>query len=91
MRLTEEAGALVFTSVGYHWDLGPVRLRLPDWIFLGRAQIRETPIDGERFRVTFSMRHPLLGETFGYAGQFSLDSGRTDHGKAAAVLPAGSS
>lgn len=78
MRLTEEAGALVFTSRGYQWDLGPLRLRLPDWVFLGRAQIRETPIDSEHFRVTFTMRHPLLGETFGYNGQFSLDFGHTD-------------
>jgi len=74
MRLCEEDGALVFTSLGYQWDLGRLRLPLPDWLFLGRAEIRETPLDDRRFRVTFSMRHPLLGETFGYKGEFSLEA-----------------
>ncbi len=72
MRLSEEKGALVFTSRGYQWDLGAFCLRLPDWLFLGKAEIREIPIDRERFRVEFRMRHPLLGETFGYHGEFSL-------------------
>lgn len=73
LRLTEDNGALVFDSRGYEWALGPLRVRLPDWVFLGKTRIRETPIDDRRFRVEFTMRHPLLGETFGYNGEFSLD------------------
>lgn len=74
MCVTEEAGALVFNSRGYQWDIGPLRLRLPDWLFLGQAIVREIPIDENRFRVDFRMRHPLLGETFGYTGEFSLNA-----------------
>lgn len=73
MRLTEEEGALVYTSRGYLWNPGPFRLPLPDWLFLGKAQIREAPVDSQRFQVEFSMRHPLLGETFGYSGEFSVE------------------
>ena len=89
MRLTEEEGALVFTSRGYLWDIGPFRLPLPDWLFLGRARIREAPVGDERFRVDFSMRHPLLGETFGYSGEFSLE--RVEGEPAAPNAPFGAS
>jgi hypothetical protein len=83
LRLTEENGAMVFTSRGYQWKLGPLSLALPDWLFLGKSSIREIPVDDRHFRVEFTMRHPLLGETFGYHGNFSLEPVERPAGKSA--------
>ncbi len=70
MRLSAEGENLRYDSRGYQWDLGPLTLRIPDWLLLGKATIREIPESAERFRVEFTIDHPFWGRTFGYAGRF---------------------
>ncbi len=70
MRLSAEGENLRYDSRGYQWDLGPLTLRIPDWLLLGKATIHEIPESAERFRVEFTIDHPLWGRTFGYAGRF---------------------
>ncbi len=70
MRLSTEGETLRYDSQGYQWDLGPLTLRIPDWLLLGKAIIRETPISEQAFRITFEINHPLWGRTFAYSGQF---------------------
>jgi hypothetical protein len=70
MRLCAEGETLRYDSRGYQWDLGPLTLRIPDWLLLGKAVIREVPESDETFRVEFTIDHPLWGRTFGYAGNF---------------------
>jgi hypothetical protein len=70
MHLSAEGETLRFDSQGYHWNLGPLTLHLPDWLLLGKAVIREIPESPEAFRVEFTIDHPLWGRTFGYAGRF---------------------
>jgi hypothetical protein len=70
MRLSNEGESLRYDSRGYQWDLGPVTLRIPDWLLLGKAIIREIPESDEAFRVEFTVDHPIWGRTFGYAGRF---------------------
>jgi hypothetical protein len=70
MRLSAEGDTLRYDSRGYQWKLGPLTLRIPDWLLLGKAVIREIPESAEAFRVEFSIDHPIWGRTFGYAGRF---------------------
>lgn len=72
MRLSTEGEALRFDSQGYQWDLGPLTLRIPDWLLLGTAVIREMPISEQEFKVAFEINHPLWGRTFGYSGRFTF-------------------
>ena len=72
MRLCAEGETLRYDSRGYLWNLGFVKVPIPDWLLLGRAVIREIPESDERFRVEFAVEHPLWGRTFGYAGKFVL-------------------
>ncbi len=71
MRLSTEDETLRFDSLGYQWDLGLLTLRIPDWLLLGTAVIRETPVSEQAFQVTFEINHPLWGRTFGYSGEFT--------------------
>ncbi|MCP3669180.1 MAG: DUF4166 domain-containing protein [Gammaproteobacteria bacterium] len=72
MKLSTEGETLRYDSLGYQWDLGPFTLRIPDWLLLGKAVIRETPISEQTFQVAFDINHPLWGHTFGYSGQFKF-------------------
>ena len=72
MRMSVEDGALVFTSAGYVWDMGAARIPIPTWAILGDARIIEKAVSDEEFYIDFTMVHPLLGETFGYSGTFSI-------------------
>lgn len=72
MRMSIDDGALVFTSSGYVWDLGLIRIPIPTWAILGDAQISERAVSEKEFHMDFKMVHPLFGETFGYSGTFSI-------------------
>jgi hypothetical protein len=76
LRLSECDGALVFHSNGYLWRLGPLRLTLPDWLLLGKAEIVEYAVGEERIGVDFTVAHPLWGQTFRYRGEFVFDRDR---------------
>lgn len=75
MQLSVDAGALVYRSRGYQWDLGKLKLRFPDWLLLGAGEIREAGLSDAGFEMAFEMRHPLFGRSFSYAGRFELDQG----------------
>jgi len=68
MKLSAEGETLRYDSLGYQWGF----LRIPDWLLLGTAVIRETPISDQAFQVNFEINHPLWGRTFGYSGRFAF-------------------
>jgi len=72
LQVSTEGETLRYDSQGYQWDLGPLTLRIPDWLMLGKAVIRETPISEQAFQVSFEINHPLWGRTFGYSGRFEF-------------------
>lgn len=72
MHLSVRDGALLYRSRGYHWRLGPLHLRLPDWLLLGHAEIIEAPVSESEFRLDFRIQHPLWGPAFRYSGRFRL-------------------
>lgn len=72
MQMSVENGALVFTSAGYVWDTGIVRIPIPTWAILGDARIVERAISEQELYLEFTMVHPLFGKTFGYSGAFHI-------------------
>ncbi len=72
MTLSAEGNTLRYDSCGYQWDLGLLKLQIPDWLLLGKAIIRETPVSENAFDVEFEIIHPLWGRTFGYSGRFTF-------------------
>ncbi|MEW6646882.1 MAG: DUF4166 domain-containing protein [Pseudomonadota bacterium] len=72
MHLSELDGMLCYTSHGYLWRLGPLSLRIPDWLLLGHAEIIERGVDDDTIALEFTVRHPLWGNTFSYSGTFRL-------------------
>lgn len=76
MRISEKNGALIFTRLGYIWNIGGIRIPIPNWAILGDAEITEQAISDDEFHIDFNMVHPLLGKTFSYSGCFSISGNK---------------
>jgi Domain of unknown function (DUF4166) len=63
---------LVYRSNGHLWQVGKLRIPIPDVLFLGHAIITETAISENQFQLNFRITHPLFGETYRYGGAFQL-------------------
>jgi len=70
LRVEVEDGDLLYRSNDHFWRCGRFSLSFPDWLLLGTAVIREHALSEESFHLDFSIRHPLLGLTYCYQGEF---------------------
>lgn len=77
LKLSVEDGHLVYRSNGHLWQLGSLRIPIPDVLFLGHATIIETAIDDQRFKLDFKIVHPLFGQTYAYGGIFHHETTKT--------------
>jgi len=61
LRISVECEALVFRSVGYSFQVGPLRLALPDWLTPGDLTVTHSDLGGGTFRFTLDIVHPRFG------------------------------
>ena len=61
LRISVEHEALVFRSVGYSLQIGPLRLRLPPPLTPGDLTVTHSDLGGGTFRFTLEILHPRLG------------------------------
>ena len=61
LRIFVEHEALVFRSVGYSFQVGPLRLALPDWLTPGDLTVTHSDLGGGTFRFTLDIVHPRFG------------------------------
>jgi hypothetical protein len=55
-------------------QLGRVRLPVPEGLALGARTIGDEARDERRVALDFRVRHPLLGQVYRYAGEFTADA-----------------
>jgi hypothetical protein len=70
LRVSVEAGALVFRSCRYFAALGRWRLMLPHWATPGALTVRHIEAEGGRFMFTLEIVHPWLGALVRQAAVF---------------------
>jgi hypothetical protein len=74
LRVSEERGVLVFTSVGYYFDLGAgLRLPLPAFLSPGVTRVEHVDLGRGWFRFTMIVTHAWFGEMFLQTGRFCLE------------------
>jgi hypothetical protein len=61
LRISVEHEALVFRSVGYSLQIGPLRLPLPVQFTPGDLTVTHSDLGGGTFRFTLAIVHPRLG------------------------------
>lgn len=71
LKVFARDGGIIFQSIRYQWALGPVTLRLPDWLTPGRIQVTHHAVGETQFRFTLTADHPWFGETFYQEGIFA--------------------
>ena len=64
LTVTEEDGALVFTSNRFFLRLGALDLPLPAWATPGRFRVVHRDLGPAGFSLTLTARHPWFGTTF---------------------------
>ena len=62
LTISVEHEALVFRSVGYSLQIGPLRLALPDWLTPGDLTVTHSDLGGGRFRFSLDIVHPRFGK-----------------------------
>lgn len=65
---------LYYTGEYYLLKLGRVIIPIPEWMLLGHTTIVEKEVDSDRFTMDFKLHHPLLGQIYRYAGNFTTIS-----------------
>ena len=70
LRLSEQKGNLVFTSVAYEIEIWGRTLRIPALLTPGITTVTHEQLTGDYFRFTLSVDHPLLGRTIYQDGEF---------------------
>jgi hypothetical protein len=76
MAVRVEQGELHYCGVTFVAKLGPILLRIPEWLALEHTSIVEVAVDESHFAMDFRLTHPLFGEVFRYSGEFEADSGQ---------------
>jgi len=62
LRISVEREALVFRSVGYSLQVGPLRLPLPPRLTPGDLTVTHSDLGGGTFRFTLELVHPRFGK-----------------------------
>ena len=73
LKLSEREGDLVFTSTAYQLSIAGRTLQIPPLLTPGITTVTHEQIDGDRFRFSLSVDHPLLGTTIFQDGEFYSD------------------
>lgn len=73
MRLDvfEQAGALHFSSTGYFFRLGSLRIHVPDWFLPGGTHVVHEDLGAGQFRFAMRTEHRWFGAMYAQEGVFS--------------------
>jgi hypothetical protein len=73
LKLSEREGDLVFTSTAYQFSIAGWVFQIPAFLTPGVTTVTHEQIEGDRFRFSLSVDHPLLGTTIFQDGEFYSD------------------
>jgi hypothetical protein len=73
LKLAERRGNLVFTSTAYLLSIAGRTIRIPALLTPGVTTVTHEQIEGDRFRFSLAVDHPLLGRTIFQDGEFYSD------------------
>lgn len=72
MAVRVENNKIYYHGVRFIVKLGPLLIPIPQWLLLGYTHIVEEAVDDRHYAMDFRLIHPLFGQVFRYAGQFSV-------------------
>ena len=67
-----DGSKMILRHKGYVWRILGVMLPVPMALVMGEGHAEEVPLSDDSFSMWTHAKHPLLGKTFAYAGQFSI-------------------
>ena len=73
MAANVNQGKLYYRGISLILKIGPIRIPVPEWLFLGHTTIVETAIDETHFAMDFKLQHPVFGMIYRYTGVFHTE------------------
>jgi len=70
LRLSENGGNLIFTSIAYQLSIAGRTFRIPALLTPGITTVTHEQIEGDRFRFSLAVDRPFLGRTIFQEGEF---------------------
>lgn len=70
LQVFEREQVLHFLSCGYYFEIGTLRIALPDWLPPGITHVEHIDLGAGWFRFTMTVTHAWLGEVFYQTGCF---------------------
>jgi hypothetical protein len=70
LNISVEHEAMVFRSAGYFFELGPLRLALPEWLAPGAMTVTHVDLGDGEFRFTLDVVHPRFGSLIRQSAKF---------------------
>jgi len=70
LKLLESDGNLIFKSTAYQFSIVGRTITIPALLTPGKTTVTHEQIEGDRFRFTLVVDHPLLGRTIYQDGDF---------------------
>jgi len=80
MTVRVEEERLHYEGTRFVLKLSRLVIGLPEWLILGHTTIVERGLPTNAFAMDFRLTHPMLGQVFRYAGQFSTETRQTRDG-----------
>ena len=81
LKVYEKDRTLFFESENFFWELGNLKLRIPDWLTPGKTIVSQKAIDDELFEFKLEVRHSVLGRVFYQVGVFKAMATDKLHGR----------
>src|SRR5262245_58282710 len=73
LRVFEHRGELHFLSIGYYFQLGPIRFDLPAWLLPGPTLVTHVDLGHGEFLFTMHTAHRRWGEMYEQSGCFTAN------------------
>jgi hypothetical protein len=77
LRVFEQHGELHFLSTSYYFQLGALRIALPDWMLPGPTLVTHADLGGGHFLFTMHTAHPRWGAMYEQSGRFTASKPET--------------
>jgi len=66
----EKNGSIVFESSRFFWQIGKLRITIPDLLSPGKTVVSQQALNSQKFQFKLDVTHPILGKVFKQVGIF---------------------
>jgi len=71
LKVYEQNSAIIFESTRFFWQLGRLKINIPQILTPGKTTVKQQALEGGLFRFSFDVIHPIFKQVYYQTGVFS--------------------